>query len=103
MPQPGQLVQLVAQELLVAFGARHRHLDQIVILAGQQVRLHDLGQLRQCAAEAVEHVVVVPLQRDLDQHGVGQAQRLLVQQRGIALDHAGLLERTDAVPAWRRR
>ncbi|SOZ38672.1 hypothetical protein CBM2605_B110201 [Cupriavidus neocaledonicus] len=103
MAQARQLVKLVPQEFLIALRAGHRHLDQVVVFAGQQVGLHHLGQFRQRLAEAVQHVVVVPLQRDFDQHSVRQAQRLLVQQRGVAFDHPAFLQRAHAVPARRGR
>src|SRR6266581_278150 len=89
---PRDLVQLFTQELLVGSGPGHGYFDEVVEIARQQVRFHDLGQFRERRLEALEHLVVMTLERDVYDGGVGQPKRPLVEDRDVAFDDSLLLQ-----------
>ena len=103
MADARNLVQLLAKKPFVSLRSRNRDFDQVVVFAGEEISLHHFRQLRQRLAEALEDLVVMPLQRDLDDDGVRQSKGTLVQERDIAIDESCLFQRFHPVPARRRR
>ena len=91
----------VHDEALVGFEVGHDDAQQVVAVAGHQIALHDLGPRRRGALEGLQRLLVLGRERHAHEDVDRQADRLGVEQRGIALDHARLLERLDPPPARR--
>src|SRR6266404_9460161 len=99
MANSGDLVQLVAQERLVAGRAFDCDLDEVIVLPRREVHLEHFGQVSHSAAESLQDEIVMPIKRHLDQYGFRYAKTRLVEQRGIALDVAFGFKPADALPA----
>ena len=78
MPDALNPVELLSQKALVVRGVSDRHLDQIVVVAGDEIGLDHLGDLCKGIAEPGEHLVVVLVQRDFDEDDILQADGYVV-------------------------
>ena len=74
--------------------------QQEVGLAGNRVALDDLRHVLHGFLEAVEGVLLMALQRHVDEDVDGQVQLLGIQQRHPAANQAAFLQALDAPPAW---
>jgi len=84
-------------------GAIDGDLDQVIVIARHKVRFEHFGERRELGAEARECIVVVTVERHFEQHDVGEAELLLIQQRDIAANVAFVFQLTCAIPACRGR
>jgi len=79
------------------------HGEQVVILARHEVAGDDGGRLDHRLLEGVEQVLTLALQTDVHDHGHAEIERVGVDLRLVALDHARLLEGADAARDGGRR
>jgi hypothetical protein len=103
LPDAGDAVEHFAQEALVMVGAADHDLDQVIVFAGDEIGLDHLRNPRQRLAEMVEDLVVMLVERDLDEDDIAEAQRLLVEHRDVFLDRAAFLQPLHPRPAGRGR
>jgi len=95
--------QVVEQKALVGGQVGGDHAQQVVRFAGHQVTFHDLGPLAHRGFELGQGVAALQFQADMDQHADRKVDRALVDQGGVALDHAALLQRAHPAQAGRLR
>jgi hypothetical protein len=95
-------VELLPKKALVVTGVGDRHLDQIVVFAGDEIGLDNFRDPCKGVAEPGEHLVVVFVQRDFDEDDILQADGDVVDDSRVMLDDADLLQAPDPRPARRR-
>ena len=86
-------------EALVVRRVRDRHLDEIVVVSGHEVRLDHLWDLRQGVSDLPEDVLVVPVERYLDEDDIRNSDGLAVEDSNIAIDGTAGFQALHACPA----
>ena len=64
-------VEALAQKSLVMLGPGNRHLDEIVVISGHKMRLDDLRDFGKSLAELLQHLLVMPVENDLNKTTFG--------------------------------
>lgn len=82
---------LVVDSFKVSQVGNHQS-QEVVVLAGHQVALHDLGDFANGGLEGFEARLTLAVQGDTDEDIDRVTGLLLVDQGGIALDQAGFLQ-----------
>ena len=80
---------------------RHHQPQQVVMLPGHEIALHDLRHLAHRALEGLESRLALAIQGDAHEHIHREARLVLIDQRGVALDESAFLERAHAPQAGR--
>src|ERR1700675_1831068 len=95
--------QLVLQECFIGRQVSGDDAQQIVAVAGHQIALQHLVPFRDRFRKTVEILFLLPRQLDRDEDADMQAERLLVDGRDVARDHAALLQQLHPAMARRHR
>ena len=95
MPDTLNPVELFPKKTLVMCRVGDRYLDQIVVVAGDEIGLDHLRDLCKGIAEPGEHLLVVLVQRDFDEDDILQTDGDVVDDRRVVLDDADLLQVPD--------
>src|SRR5205085_220798 len=82
---------------------RHYDPQQIIVFPGHEIALHDLGHLAHRALEGLESRLALAIERNAHEHVRRKPRLVLVDERGVALDEPGLLERPHPAQAGRLR
>ena len=93
--------QLLFEEPLISGQVRHHDAQPIIARPGHQVAFEHFGPTRDCFGEAVERLLLLPLQLDRDENADGEADRLLIQHGDVARDDPVAFQ--DAHAAQTRR
>jgi len=75
--------------------------QQVIILTGHQVTLHDLRHVLDGFLEGAEISQVRMLEHDMHEYVAGQTELLLIEHRRITLDQAAFFENADSPQAGR--
>jgi hypothetical protein len=62
--------QLFSKELFVSRSPGDIDFNEVVVIAGREVRFHDLRQLRQRLLKLLEHLAIVPIQDHIDKDSI---------------------------------
>ena len=103
MPHAAQARDLVAEHAPILFHVLHARLQQVVEAARHHVALDDLVDGLHGVLEALEHVRVRVVERDLREREQLQAEPPRAQAREVAFDEAVALQPPDALDARRQR
>ena len=82
---------------------RDDYSQQVVKLARHEVTLHDFRDILHGILKGGKLAFLLTLQADVNEYVTGQAGLLLTNERGVAVDHPGLLQGPDAPQAGRLR
>ena len=89
----------------VGGGGQHGIVRKVVVadigIARRRKALQHLAPFCHPRDELIDELCIVPLQRDVENCGHRKARLLARDQRSIALDDTGLLQRTHPAPAGR--
>ena len=75
--------------------------QQVVELARHEVALHDFRDVAYCGFESGQLALLLAMEADVDQHVAAESHTGLVEERDVAVDVTGILERADATQARR--
>ncbi|MNR04228.1 hypothetical protein D3C85_1201670 [compost metagenome] len=99
---PGDVGQLVQQEVLVVLHVPHHHLELVVgVVAGDEVAFEHLWQILDGPIEVFEPLRGVPVHGDVNVGGEGEPQLAGVEQGDVGIDETGILQRLDPARAGR--
>ena len=71
MLDPRNFIEALTQEPFVMLRVGHHDLDQIVVVAGDEMGLYHFGHAGQGAADLFQHLVVVLVEGEFNEDGVG--------------------------------
>src|SRR5262249_11524327 len=101
LADPGNPIELFAQQPLVIARVAHSYANVIVVVPGHEIGFEHFGNLLEGTPELRQRVVGVALQSHLHDHRIGQPNGERIDAHGVALDDAFAFHAVDARPAGR--
>ena len=84
-------------------GIPNHHAQKVICIARHEIALHHLGHIGDPRLKHIKHLSGLSLERHLNENADPGADRFRIKKRDVTRYDPGLLQRSDARKAWRRR